>query len=216
MKSDLALGKLSLYKDIGDGKFIVLNFGVYKEVLRVYVKESKAAGDKGKNLINMPMMFINARLFIDEFKKLNNEKEGYSFMMETYGPKWTQDGKRIEGEKNLVGKIGFARAKDKEGNLVNLLYVVTNQNVKKVFPIVPTPYLVMYRNGEKITDKEELSKLWTTAYIKSLESVLDNLPEVNNERDDNNPDNKTSYKKNNSFKKKESSSSDVDDLDYVM
>ena len=130
MKSDLALGKLTLYKELDNKKFLILNFGIYKEILRVYVKETEGAGDKGKNLINMPLMFINARLFVDEFKKLNNEKEGYSFVMEMYGPKWDSSGKRLDGEKELNGKIGIARAKDKEGNIINLLFVVTNPNVK--------------------------------------------------------------------------------------
>jgi len=185
MKSDLALGKLNLYKELGDGKFNMLNFGIFKETLRVYVREGDGTAKKGRNLINMPIMFINARAFMEELKTLNEKEAPYSVSFDMYGPKWDNTTKkRIPNERTLMGKIGVARAESKTKDIVNILFVVTDQNVKKVFPLIPTPYLDIYRNGKKITDKKELSEIWTRAYAKSLESVLDSLPEVNNERDD--------------------------------
>ena len=206
MKSDLALGKLNLYKELGDGKFNMLNFGVFKEVLRIYVREGDGTSKKGRNLINMPIMFINARAFVNELKELNEKEAPYSVSFDMYGPKWDNTtNKRIPNERVLNGKIGLARAESKTKDIVNILFVVTNQNVKKVFPLVPTPYLDVYRNGKKVTDKKELSEMWTKAYAKSFESVLDALPEVNNERDD-------SEVSNGDFKKNKQTSDSVDDV----
>lgn len=206
MKSDLALGKLNLYKELSDGKFNMLNFGVFKEVLRIYVREGDGTSKKGRNLINMPIMFINARAFVNELKELNEKEAPYSVSFDMYGPKWDNTtNKRIPNERVLNGKIGLARAESKTKDIVNILFVVTNQNVKKVFPLVPTPYLDVYRNGKKVTDKKELSEMWTKAYAKSFESVLDALPEVNNERDD-------SEVGGGDFKKNKQTSDSVDDV----
>ena len=207
MKSDLALGKLNLYKELDEGKFNMLNFGVFKETLRVYVREGDGTGKRGRNLINMPIMFINARAFVEELKTLNDKEAPYSVSFDMYGPKWDPaTKKRLPNERTLMGKIGVARAESKTKDIINILFVVTDQNVKKVFPLIPTPYLDVYRNGKKVSDKRELSEMWTKAYAKSFESVLDALPEVNNERDD------SDISGNGSFTKNKQTSDNIDDV----
>jgi len=183
MKSDIALAKLTLYKELGEGKYQVLNFGVYREVLRLYVKEGDGTSKQGKNLLNMPIMFLNARAFFLELEKLNTRDTGYNMSFDMYGPKWDENSKRIPNARELIGKIGVARMANSDGEITNLIFVVNGQNVKKVFPLIPTPYLDLYRNGKKIEDKTELTDMWTEAYIKSFGDILAALPEVNNEKE---------------------------------
>jgi len=220
MKSDLALGKLNLYRETGKEKFNMLSFGIFKETLRVTVREKDNNPDakQSRVLINMPIMFMYARLFLDELKTLNDKPEDYTMSLDMYGPKWDfNTKKRIPNQKELMGKLGIARKKNKEGSIVNLITVTTNQNIRNVFPIITTPYLELVRNGKKIEDKSELSMIWTKAYAKSLDGILSSLPEVNNERDDNNPEfaNNKGYKKpyeKKEFKKAPPVNDSVDDV----
>jgi len=220
MKSDLALGKLNLYRETGKEKFNMLSFGIFKETLRITVREKDNNPDakQSRVLINMPIMFMYARVFLEELEALNDRQEGYTISLDMSGPKWDfNTKKRLPNQKELMGKLGLARKKDKEGNVVNLLTVTTNQNVMNVFPIINTPYLDIVRNGKRIEDKSVLSKIWTKAYARSLDHILSALPEVNNERDDSNPEfsNNKGYKKSyekSGFKKAKPVNDSVDDV----
>jgi len=113
MRSDLALGKLNLYRELKNKELLIMNFGVYKETMRVYLKKVPKIGERGTNLINFPIAFLNARLFAEELSTLNEKEAGYTFHLELYGAKFDQTtNRRIDGEKELMGKIGLARAKN--------------------------------------------------------------------------------------------------------
>ena len=212
MKSDMALSKLNLYKELGDNRFEALNFGVYKETLRLYVKETD--GKRSKNLINMPIMFINARLLSEKLEELNNKEAPYNTSLDFYGAKWdNKTNKRIPNERDLMGKVGLARVANKDGDIINLMFVVTKDGIRKTFPLIPTPYLDIYENGKKLDDKERLSKMWTRAYAKSFDQVLAALPEVNNERHDD--DDKGGYKKKYDKPKETTTNDSISDLDDI-
>ena len=184
MNIDIALSRLKLFRQLKENKFQMLTFGVYKNILRVYVREgSGVAGEKTKLLQNLPLMLMNARIFVNELKKLSKQDPGYNFVMELYAPGWKND-KMDRSKKDLQGKIGMARAKSPEGDITNLIYVVSNQNVKAVFPLMPTPYIEFSVNGKKITDKEKLSNIWTEGYAKTLEEALALFPEIHIEDKD--------------------------------
>jgi len=217
MKSDIALGKLTLYKELKEGNYEVLNFGVYKEILRIYVKESSENGKKSRNLINMPFMFIYARAFLDELEVLNTRDVGYSISFDMYGPKWDPNTKeRIPHDRTLMGKIGLARMENAAKEVVNLVFVITKDNVKKVFPLIPTPYLDIYVKGKKVEDKKELSERWTKAYYRSFEHVLSSLPEVNNLRKDDEENNKGYNKKPYQKQQPANNVNSGDDLDDML
>lgn len=178
MNIDIALSRLKLFRQLKENKFQMLTFGVYKNVLRIYVREgSGVAGEKTKLLQNLPLMLMNARIFVEELKKLSTRESGYNFVMELYAPGWTNE-KMDRSKKDLQGKIGMARAKSPDGDTTNLIYVVSNQNVKAVFPLIPTPYIQFSVNGKKITDKEVLSNMWTDGYAKTLDDALSLFPEI--------------------------------------
>jgi hypothetical protein len=214
-KSDLALGKLNLYRETGSEKFNMLTFGVFKESLRIYVREKDNNPDNKRSriIMNMPIGFLYARAFLNELETITEKPEDYTFSLDLYGPKWSGE-KRVPNDRELMGKIGLARKKNKEGFVVNILTVATNQGVKNVFPIIPTPYLDIVINGKKIEDKTVLSTIWTKAFYRSFSDVLSSLPEVNNERDDNSEANNKNYKKSydKSKYKKEPVNDDIDDV----
>ena len=175
----LALAKLTIYKDNGHVNFLVLNYGVYKNMLRIYVKESNGKGERNANIVNTAIPFINARLLGDELSKLDSQKEGYVFSMKLYGPKWDNStNKRVEGEKELNATIGLGKVKDKDENIINIMFVVSQHGVKKVFPLTTTPYTELFRDGKQITDKAELSNIWARAYAKSFNDALGDMPEA--------------------------------------
>ena len=215
---DTVLGKLRLFQDRGEGVLRMLSYGVYRNTIRLYVREIKDNDfKKAKLLFNLPIVMVNMRVISDELITLSEKEEDYSFVMELFGPKWDKNQKRVPNEKQLVGKIGLAKKKNKAGDVLNLIFLENNAGVKYFFPINTTPYVAIYKNGKKIDDKTELSNIWTKAYGKVLADLLALFPEQIIDKDGGGDGNKVgNYKKSNVEQSAEVKSDSVDDLDDIL
>lgn len=178
MNVNILLSKLSLYKEIDNDKLHVLAFGVYKNTLRIYVKESPKDDLRNNQLVfNMGVVTMNARLIANALETLNDQKEGYNLSFPMYGKKFVNN-QPVDGERELTGTIGVARAKNKSEDIVNLIYVTTPIGTKYIFPLTPTPYIDIVINGETVKDNKKLSEIWTKAFSDTFTAVLNNIPEA--------------------------------------
>jgi len=178
MNVNIMLSRAVLYKDISDTKLNILKFGVYKNMLRLYVSEaSKDNIRDNKLLFTMPIPTINARVFSNTLEELNEKEDGFNIAYSLFGKKFMNN-QPVPNEKELMGVLGLARVKHKEGGIVNIIYITTPLETKYIFPLLPTPYMEIIKNGETIKDKTELSRIWTKAYSDNFKAILDNFPEA--------------------------------------
>ena len=177
MNVNIALSKLKLFKELEGNRMHILTFGIYKDNLRIYVKEADRNNMRDAKLVcNMAVMSMNSRLLVEELRELHTREDKYKFELGMFGPKWV-DNKRVEGEMVKMGSVGLVRANNKDGKAINILYIESNIGTKYIFPLIPTPFVTISRNGKIVDDATALSNMWTTAYCKSFEGMLNLYPE---------------------------------------
>ena len=178
MNVNIMLSRAVLYRELNDDKLHMLKFGVYKNMLRLYVSEaSKNNIRDNKLLFTMPIPTIDARVVLNTLETLNEQKEGFNIAYSLFGKKFV-DNQPVPNEKELMGVIGLARVKNKDDSIVNIVYITTPLETKYVFPLLPTPYIEIIKNGELVKDKTELSRIWSKAYADNFKAILDNFPEA--------------------------------------
>jgi len=181
MNIDVALAQLDLFKEAGESDFFKFKIGIWNRHMRIYISKGNQKKEvKDKLLFNMVLMHKNARMFEEDFETVLKSKEPISLSYELLSPTWEND-KMVKDAKQLTGKLGIAKAKNKEGELLNILFVITPQNVKYLFPLLPTPYVKVFKNNVEVTDKTPLSNKWTSMYHKTFKAVLDLIPEAYSE-----------------------------------
>lgn len=181
MNIDTALAQLDLYKEAGESEFFKFRIGIWNKHMRIYISKGNQRKDvKDKLLFNMVLMHKNARMFEEDFEEIIKSKEPLSLSYDLLSPTWEND-KMIKDAKQLTGKLGIAKVKNKEGLLINVLFVITPQNVKYLFPLLPTPYVRVVRNNVEVTDKIKLTDKWTSMYHNTFKAVLDMIPEAYSE-----------------------------------
>lgn len=181
MNVNILLSRLALYREVDDKTLHALGFGVYKNNIRLYIKESPTSDIRNNTLIfNMALVHMNARLIANELNELNTRKEGYNVSFPLYGKKFINN-QAVDGERELTGTIGVARTKDKSGDIINILYITSPVGTKYIFPLKPTPYVDVVKNGELVKDNKVLSEMWTKAYADTFTAVLNKIPEAINQ-----------------------------------
>ena len=174
---NILLAQLKLYQEVKDDKLLLLSFGVYKKTLRLYINSMDKVGFGNRKLIfSTGLVPMNSRLIGNSLLDLVKSKEEFDVGFKLYGAKYEND-KRVENERTLICTIHIRKAKNKNGNLVNLIQIVTGLDVKYTFVLKPTPYIEVFENGEKVTDETHLSDIWAKAFAKNFNAVLDLVPE---------------------------------------
>lgn len=178
MNVNVLLSRLALYREVGKNTLHALGLGVYKNTLRVYIKESAKENIRDNKLIfNFGLVHMNARLIAAELQTLNDQKEGYNKAFALYGRKF-ENNQPVENERVLTATIGVARSKNKDGDVVNILYVTNTAGTKYIFTLLPTPYVDVIEDGKLVSDKKKLSVIWTKAYSDTFDAVLNKIPEA--------------------------------------
>lgn len=171
-----ALGKLKLYAEI-DGGFNVFTFGIFKGHVRIYIKSVLKSDPKNDTLLfNMAIMPMNLETFINFIDEIKDKEAGTTLAVDQLGPLW-ENNKRTDGTM-LNGTLGIAKAKTSDDKIVNVIFVTTKDGMQFKFPLLPSPYVRLVKNGTPITDKTELSARWTKAYYNLMTNVMALVPEA--------------------------------------
>lgn len=145
-----------------------LKWGVRMGFPRLTVEpEPKKEGEKyGETIINAPFTYPTFFYFLDRFEEVIQGEPGSSFSIECRNTKYV-DGKKTN-ETYLQAKVIVG--KDKEG--IIFISVIEEGKKKIKFDLLPdTKWYKMFKNGEEITDKKDLSYYYAISYIKTVRAI---------------------------------------------
>jgi len=112
---------------------------------------------------------------INEMKELPKKDINYIFTITLHSPVWVDE--KPTGDIKENGSISLIRKKVEE-DIINYLVISDNKiGSKYIFKLLPTPYYTFSINGAIVTDTVA-SEIFTKAYAKTLESILDLVPEA--------------------------------------
>lgn len=176
------LNRVTLYREQKDRLFS-LNFGVYNNTLRLYIREVDIEKKETSKLIcNLSLQPEKARYLkemLKEVKKLElKDKDKREMEVKLYGIEWDRNGKPIPKSRVLLGILAVGKVKNGEGEIVNYLAVTNKFNKKFIFPFLPTPYEEYYIDGNKIENKTILSNIKLNSFKTIFEDILGFVPEV--------------------------------------
>ena len=176
------LGRVTLYREVKD-KLLSLNFGVYNNTLRLYVRETdKERKESPKLICNLSLQPEKARYLKEMLLNIKDldmkDKDNREVEVKLYGIEWDKNNKPIPNSKVYLGSLAVGKIKNKEGSIVNYLAVVNRYNKKFIFPFLPTPYEEYYIDGSKIDNKTILSNIKLNSFRATLENILNFIPEV--------------------------------------
>ena len=176
------LSRVVLYREIKD-KLLSLNFGVYNNTLRLYIKETdKERKDTPKLICNLSLQPEKARYLKEMLINIKDlelkDKNNREMEVKLYGIEWDKNNKPIHNSKVFLGSLAVGKVKNSEGAIVNYLAVTNKFNKKFVFPFLPTPYEEYYIDGSKIENKTILSNIKLNSFRAILENILNFIPEI--------------------------------------
>ena len=226
------LNKVILYREQND-TLLSLNFGVYNNTLRLYVRSTDLEKkNKSKLLCNMSLQPEKARFLkelLKDIKELSLENtDKKEIEVKLYGIEWDSNNKPIPNSKKLLGSLAVGKLKNKNNEIVNYLAITNMYGKKFIFPFLPTPYEEYYIDGKKIENKTILSSIKIKSFTAIFSNILNFVPEIFPETEENlnniknrkfGNNNNSNYNNNNKSSKQSSepvessdSSDDIDDL----
>ena len=168
----LRLRRLTLLDKVGDKEYI-LNWG-YRDgyvSLGVIDKETNKSVKDARLVLNTVLL----RTLVEYLEKVMSSKEEISYTIESK----SRDFNNKENDALIVkGKVHIGKKKIKD-YLIN--YIMIENGVKYPFKLLPSKYYVFYKNGERLDDYTELSNIFTKAYVKELNKILDEIPPFSEE-----------------------------------
>jgi len=169
------MNTLKLFSETKNDKLLTLTYSIYKNMFRCYINVMDKDFKNREFLTSVALTPINARMISNELTKLPKLKEPYEFELKLFGAKYVDD-KREEG-RTKTGSIKIMKAKNKDGDLVNVIQIVDKIDKQYNFVLKNTPYVDIYVNGNKITDMSKISNTWCNSYAKTFSDVLSLIPE---------------------------------------
>jgi len=174
--------KTTLYA-VGKTKEARFMLNDYKHALKLTVFERDLSNKKAKAKLGCNLFIRRDTLYalLDMMKELPKQKEDYIFTVKLHTPVWVDD--KPTGDMKESGSVSLVRKK-KDEDIVNYLIISDNKvGSKYIFKLAPTPYYTFMVNN-KVVSEEEASNIFVKAYAKTLESILNVVPEAWSETSD--------------------------------
>lgn len=171
-----ALSGIKLYTETKDNKLLTLTFGVYKGYFRLYINKMDKDFKNNEFIFTAMLTTVNTRLVYNKLKNLHKLKDKYAYEVKMFGAKFVDD-KRVMDERSITGSFKIMKVKNKDDDLVNVIQIIDKLDKKYNFVLMNTPYVDIYINNVKVTDKSILSNEWCEAYSVALGDVLRLMPE---------------------------------------
>ena len=171
--------KTTLYA-IGKTKEARFVLNDYKGAIKLTVFEreiNKDSKKRDKYKLGANLFIRREALYalINEMKELPKKDVNHIFTITLYSPVWTDD--KPTGDIKESGTVSLLRKQINE-DIINYLVISDNKvGSKYIFKLLPTPYYTFSING-KIVNDTVASEIFTRAYARTLESIMDLVPEA--------------------------------------
>ena len=160
---------LTLRKEYGDGDYGLLTYAIRNGYPRITVfttNKNKEEVFDYNTMVNATFSLVQFEMFVDNIKEIIDADKETTYKVNCYNAKYVNNVRTNDVELQATAVVG----KDKEG----IIYLaVTAEGKRKVkFDLLPTEWNKYSANGEEFS-KEELSKRFTKAYVKTIDRLFD-------------------------------------------
>lgn len=160
---------LRLRKDREDGEYALLTWSSRNGYPRITVfTENKVKQETFdfNRMINAPLDYTTLNTFIGMFEKVIAGEKDKSYKIDCFNLKYVNNERT--NEKYLQASITIGKNKDG----VVFLAVVAEGKPKISFELNYTTFFKVYKDGEPITDRSELSCLYAAGYLRTLKKIV--------------------------------------------
>jgi len=160
-----------------EARFVLSDYkgGLKLTVFEREINKDSKKRDKYKLGANLFIRREALYAFINEMKELPKKDLDHMFTITLHSPVWVDD--KPTGDIKENGSISLVKKKVND-EVINYLIISDNKvGNKYIFKLLPTPYYTFSVNGSIVTDTIA-SEIFTKAYARTLESILDLVPEA--------------------------------------